>query len=62
VRFDGVDERMRILALDPQTSGGLLVGVPAAHADAWERARKEHGVEAWRIGDVVEGTGVTVLG
>ena len=62
VRFDGVDERLRILALDPQTSGGLLVGVPAAHADAWERARKEHGVDAWRIGDVVEGSGVTVLG
>src|SRR5258706_15694009 len=34
VRFDGVHEALRTLLLDPQTSRGLLVGVPAAHADA----------------------------
>lgn len=60
VRFDGVDEVLRTLALDPQTSGGLLIGVPAAHAKAWDDARAAHGVEAWRIGDVVAGRGVTI--
>jgi len=60
VRFDGVDEVLRTLALDPQTSGGLLIGVPAAHANAWDDACAAHGVEAWRIGDVVEGRGVTI--
>jgi selenide,water dikinase len=60
VRFDGVDDVMRTLLLDPQTSGGLLVGVPAAHADAWERARATHGVSATRIGEVTEGQGVIV--
>jgi selenide,water dikinase len=60
VRFDGVDEELRTLLLDPQTSGGLLIGVPAAHADAWERARSAHGVTATRIGEVTEGKGVTV--
>jgi selenide, water dikinase len=60
VRFDGVDEELRTLLLDPQTSGGLLIGVPAAHADAWERARSGHGVTATRIGEVIEGKGVTV--
>src|SRR2546425_1479242 len=38
VRFDGVDDVLRTLLLDPQTSGGLLVGVPSAHAAAWQRA------------------------
>ncbi len=60
VSFDGVDEAMTTLLLDPQTSGGLLVGVPVAHADAWERARSAHGVDATRIGEVTEGQGVIV--
>ena len=60
VRFDGVDDVLRTLMLDPQTSGGLLVGVPAAHADAWETARHAHGVVAARIGEVTEGQGVIV--
>jgi selenide,water dikinase len=60
VRLEGADEALRTLALDPQTSGGLLVGVPPQHAEAWDRARREHGVEAARIGDVVAGTGVTI--
>ncbi len=61
VRFDGVDEVLRTLALDPQTSGGLLVGVPAAAASAWDEARRRNGVEAWRIGEVVDGRGVTFV-
>jgi selenide,water dikinase len=60
VRFDGVDDVLRTLLLDPQTSGGLLIGVPAPHADAWERARAAHGVTAVRIGEVTEGQGVIV--
>lgn len=60
VRFDGVEDVLRTLLLDPQTSGGLLVGVPAAHADAWESARAKHGVSATRIGEVTEGQGVIV--
>jgi len=61
VRIEGADEALRTLALDPQTSGGLLVGVPPQHAEAWDRARRKHGVEAVRIGDVVAGTGVTIV-
>jgi selenide, water dikinase len=60
VHFEGVDEVKSTLLLDPQTSGGLLVGVPAAHSDAWERARSAHGVDATRIGEVIEGQGVIV--
>ncbi len=57
---DAIDEPTRRLMLDPQTSGGLLVGVPAAHAAAWERAREAHGVNARKVGDAISGHGVAV--
>lgn len=61
VRFaDGTDDATRRLLLDPQTSGGLLVGVPAAHAVTWDRARDTHGVTAWRVGEAISGRGVAV--
>lgn len=61
VRFgDAIDDAARRLMLDPQTSGGLLVGVPPAHASAWDRARETHAVQAWRIGEAVAGEGVAI--
>jgi selenide,water dikinase len=61
VRFDGVEDVLRTLVLDPQTSGGLLVGVPAAHADAWQRACTTHDVHAIEIGEVIAGRDVLVV-
>jgi selenide,water dikinase len=61
VRFGSADDVTRRLMLDPQTSGGLLVGVPRAHADAWRRACAARGVIAVEIGDVSEGAGVEIL-
>lgn len=61
VRFDGVDNALRTLLLDPQTSGGLLVGVPAAHADAWQRVCAAKGVRPAQIGEVTAGSGVIVV-
>jgi len=62
VRFDEtLDDASRRLLLDPQTSGGLLIGVPAAHAAAWDHARAEERVEAWAIGEVIPGSGVVVV-
>jgi len=61
VRFArSIDDVTRRLMLDPQTSGGLLLGVPAAHADRWADARDRHGVNAWKVGEVVTGRGVAV--
>ena len=60
VRLEGIDDAMERLLIDPQTSGGILAGVPVQHAEAWERACATRGVTAWRIGEVAEGTGVTV--
>lgn len=61
VKFDGVDEATRTLMLDPQTSGGLLVGVPRAHADAWRKACAAGDVRAFEIGEVVAGSDVIVV-
>jgi len=61
VRFEGLGEDLRVLMLDPQTSGGLLVGVPPQHAADWDRAREAHTVDAARIGEAVEGSGVTIV-
>jgi selenide,water dikinase len=60
VRLELEDEELRVLALDPQTSGGLVIGVPAEHNADWQRAMVAHRVSATRIGDVVGGSGVTV--
>jgi len=60
VTLDLKDDALRTLALDPQTSGGLLVGVPAQHAEAWARACATHKVTASRIGEVSAGSGVTI--
>jgi selenide,water dikinase len=61
VQFEGVDDSLRTLMLDPQTSGGLLVGVPSAHADAWQRACAARGVTPVQIGEVIQGSGVIVV-
>src|SRR5258705_7466304 len=61
VRFEGVDDVLRTLLLDPQTSGGLLIGVPSAHAEAWQRACAARGVEPVQIGEVIAGSGVIVV-
>jgi selenide,water dikinase len=48
------------LALDPQTSGGLLAAVPGAVLHAVEAGLGAAGVAAWRIGRVEEGSGVAL--
>jgi selenide,water dikinase len=53
------DDLYEIL-FDPQTSGGLLIAVPAAQIDAMERALRSHSVAHWTVGEVVAGKGVIV--
>jgi selenide,water dikinase len=61
VQFGSADDVTRRLMLDPQTSGGLLVGVPRAHANAWRRAYAKRDVPAAEIGEVLEGAGVEMV-
>lgn len=61
VRFaDSIDEPNQMLLFDPQTSGGLLLGVPQKQFDSFMTRAEELGQAAWVIGKVEMGTGIEV--
>lgn len=62
VRFDKrISEEQQMLLWDAQTSGGLLIVVPADRVDDFRARCAERGQDAWVIGEVVEGTGIEVV-
>ncbi len=62
VKFDSsIAEPDQMLLFDPQTSGGLLLGVPRARLPAFLARSKELGQAAWEIGEVKNGSGIEVL-
>jgi len=57
LRFTGArDELLTLIAADAQTSGGLLLCVPAGRADALARALADEGVPARVIGELAAAT------
>jgi selenide, water dikinase len=61
VRLEGgLDQAHTQLLFDPQTSGGLLVTLPDAAAEALVARFAAEGEPIWRIGSVVEGKGIDV--
>jgi selenide,water dikinase len=61
VSFDGrIDEPAQMLLFDPQTSGGLLLGVPRQHFEEFQRRAAEVDQPLWRIGEVRAGKGIEV--
>jgi len=59
VRFShAVDEPSLMLLYDPQTSGGLLLCVPAEKLEALLVRAEEIGQPLWVVGEVVEGDGI----
>jgi selenide, water dikinase len=57
---DTIDEQNQMLLFDPQTSGGLLLGVPKEQIDDFIKRAGELDQAAWKIGTVETGTGITV--
>ncbi len=53
-------EASRLMMFDPQTSGGLLLGLPAAKVEAFTKRAAELGQSFWLIGHVKEGGGIRV--
>jgi selenide,water dikinase len=61
VYFDGnLEEPAQMLFFDPQTSGGLLLGVPQETLAAFQSRAAELGQPAWVIGEVSDGKGIKV--
>jgi selenide,water dikinase len=62
VRWDAeVDEAGRMLLFDPQTSGGLLLGVPVEKVGKFLARALELDQPAWVIGKVHAGSGIEVV-
>ena len=57
---DALDEPARMLLFDPQTSGGLLLGIPAEKLAAFEARAREVGQPIWVVGTVHDGSGIEV--
>jgi len=61
VKFDAsLGEPAEMLLFDPQTSGGLLLGVPQDKLAAFEERAKELGQPIWAVGKVHSGQGIEV--
>ncbi len=55
-----IDEPNQMLMFDPQTSGGLLLGVPQKQVEDFLARAREVGQAAWVIGSVEIGNGIEV--
>jgi selenide,water dikinase len=60
IKPDGVGEADLLPLYDPQTSGGLLMAVPAAKAPALASELEVRGASGAIIGEVVDGSGIRV--
>lgn len=61
VKFaDSIGEENQMLLFDPQTSGGLLLGVPQAQLDSFLARAGEINQPVWEIGRVETGAGIRV--
>ena len=62
VRFSrALTEEERMLLFDPQTSGGLLLSVPATNLEDLLTSAKAIGQHLWVVGEVVDGEGIEVV-
>jgi selenide,water dikinase len=55
-----LDEPSEMLLFDPQTSGGLLLGVPQEKLSAYLKRTQELDQPIWIIGEAARGKGITV--
>jgi selenide,water dikinase len=62
IRFeDGIREEDKMLLSDAQTSGGLLISLPADQVQTFGREMARHDAPWWRIGEVIERGDVSIV-
>ena len=57
---ENLDEPAQMLLFDPQTSGGLLLGVPREKLEEFEKRARELDQPVWVVGEVRAGQGIEV--
>ncbi len=57
---ESIDEQNQMLLFDPQTSGGLLLGVPSEKLESFIARAKELDQAVWVVGSVEAGSGIKV--
>jgi selenide, water dikinase len=57
---EGISEPSQMLLFDPQTSGGLLLAVPAQALEAMLASAAQQDLALWPVGEVLEGEGIEV--
>lgn len=60
VEFKNIDEPSQMLTFDPQTSGGLLLGVPKDKLAEFKKKAEELNQQVWVVGEAKTGTGISV--
>lgn len=60
VEFKNIDEPSQMLMFDPQTSGGLLLGVSKDKLTEFKKKAEELNQQVWVIGEAKTGTGISV--
>jgi len=58
---DGIADELASVLFDPQTSGGLLIAASPEQGRELEQQFSLSHLTLWRIGEVVEGQGITVV-
>jgi selenide, water dikinase len=58
---DSINEPDQMLLFDPQTSGGLLLGIPRLQLDSFLARARELNQSVWVVGNVAKGTGIKVF-
>jgi selenide,water dikinase len=61
IAFNSLEEELEMLLFTPETSGGLLIALPAAEADRLEELCERAGQAVWRVGEVVAGDGIEIV-
>jgi selenide,water dikinase len=59
--MEEISDEDRMLLFDPQTSGGLLLGVPENISLEFQDRAKELKTDVWSIGKVIAGEGIKII-